>query len=675
MQTPPDGSSPAAQVVAIVGHAGRRIAVADAMRAATAGLLGCAVILALARPAISAHGGLIAGASLGGAAIAAVIWRRGALRRTPRGAAGLIEASHPFLRNLAVTAEELIAEPGRVPAYMRDRVIGSAARAMTRVEISRVVPLRSGRLAAAAAAVAVVFTLPIFRAAQPAHGAQAAGRPPSSAAAAITIDVTSPLYTARPLRHLRDPASIEAIAGSTAVIRVTGAGAAAVRLNGVPLPIDASGEARATLLGSGSIGVEGVGLHALVPLTVVPDAAPAVRISEPARDLRVPVSMKEVRVRAEATDDFGLRELALRYTVVSGTGEEFAFTEGTLPASIAKASDRAWSAEATLPLAALKLGPGDVLVYRGVAADARPGAAGEATSETYFVEIAGPGDVPLEGIDMPPERARYALSQAMIVLKIQRLIAEERRGMPRAQVGETAAAIAAEQRAVRANFVFMLGGEVEDEVVEAEASHEIQEGRLANQARRDIVAATELMTTVEQALAGVDTRAALPPAQEAVRALQRAFGHARYLLRALPARIRIDPARRLSGDIAGVRGWQRELAPPAGDARTDTARAALADLADIAASLDAGASDRLGRLAERVIAIEPGAADVQQASRQLTGARAALARGDLARAREALRAAAPPLATRAQRGRLDAAPIDAETARLAGAAALQGGGR
>jgi hypothetical protein len=246
--------------------------------------------------------------------------------------------------------------------------------------------------------------------------------------------------------------------------------------------------------------------------------------------------------------------------------------------------------------------------------------------------------------------------------------------MPRAELEETAANIAAEQRAVRANFVFMLGGEVEDEVVEAETSHEIQEGRLANQARRDIVAATLLMAKVEQALAAVTPASALPPAKEAVRALQRAFGHSRYLLRALPARIRVDPARRSSGDLAGVRDWQRELVPPAGDERVDAARAVLAKLLDLSSGLDAAAIDRLARLAERTIAIEPGAPDVQKASRQIVDARDALARGDTSAATTALRAAVQALLARAQRGRLDGASVDPDVLRLAGAAAVAGGG-
>jgi hypothetical protein len=344
-----------------------------------------------------------------------------------------------------------------------------------------------------------------------------------------------------------------------------------------------------------------------------------------------------------------------------------------LPTAVTRRSDRAWGADAVLSLASLKLEPGDALVYRAVAADERPGSAGEASSDTYFVEISGPGDLPLEGVDMPPDRERYALSEAMIVMKIQRLIAQQGT-LSRAGLEEAAVNIAAEQRAVRANFVFMLGGEVEDEVVEAEASHEIQEGRLANQARREIVAATVLMGKVEQALAAVTPRPALPPAQDAVRTLQRAFGHSRYLLRALPARIRIDPSRRLSGDVSAVRDWRRDLVPAAPDVATAAARVALAELVDVAPRLDPSAGARLARLAERVLAVDPGAADLQQAARRLLDARDALSRGDAAVAGKAIADAAPPLVRRAARGRIDAPAADADALRLAGAAALAKGG-
>ena len=341
--------------------------------------------------------------------------------------------------------------------------------------------------------------------------------------------------------------------------------------------------------------------------------------------------------------------------MVSGTGEQFSFTEGTLPAALARNSDQTWRIDAALSLSRLKLEPGDALIYRAVAADRRPGEAGTASSDTFFVEVAGPGDVALAGVEMPPDKERYALSQAMIVLKIERLLARER-SIERPAVVEAAGNIAAEQRSVRANFIFLLGGEIEDEEVEAEHSHEVAEGRFANKARQEIVAATVLMGRVERALTAVSTKDALPPARDAMRALQRAFGHSRYLLRALPSRARIDPSRRLSGDLTAAADWSRALAPPSSDPQADAARAALVDLIALARDLDAAPAPpdlagRLSALAERVLAMESvrpaafslGDGGLAKAARDLLAARDAVAAGQTASARAALqRAAAAP---------------------------------
>ncbi len=142
--------------------------------------------------------------------------------------------------------------------------------------------------------------------------------------------------------------------------------------------------------------------------------------------------------------------------------------------------------------------------------------------------MAGPGQVALAGFELPPDRERYALSQQMIVLKLERLRAREKT-LDRATLEQEVGNISAEQRAVRANFVFLMGGHVEDEEAEAEHSHEIQEGRLENTARREIVDAIQHMGKVEVGLAAINTTAALPPARAAVEALQRAFGRNRYI--------------------------------------------------------------------------------------------------------------------------------------------------
>jgi hypothetical protein len=657
-----------------------RIRLRHALRSCGAGLIGAAagiVLLDLVRtPAVvTATVTVCVGAAC---AAARFLWLRA--ERTTAVAARAFELSDPAMRNLIVTAQELIAFPDRTPPYMRDRVLAAAAARAGAVDPARVVPLERDAAAAGIGAIVLALVLGLRLTALPIPGV---GRAPEGtqplplAAGEFTIDLAAPSYTGRPAVRLRNPAAVDAWAGSEAVIRVPGGAASRVRLNGAEVVVNGDGAARAVLDQSGYLAIDAGSIHRLLPLSVTPDRAPAVRITAPARDMRLSTAAVSIPIAAEAADDLALRSFELRYTVVSGTGEQFSFTEGTLPAVLARGSDQSWRLETTLSPAKMKLEPGDALIYRAVAADRRPGDAGVAASDTYFVEIAGPGDVALAGVEMPPDKERYALSQAMIVLKIERLQAREK-GMARPALVEAAGSIAAEQRAVRANFIFLLGGEIEDENVEAETSSEIAEGRFANQARQEIVKATVLMGRVEHALTAVSTKEALPLARDAVKALQRAFGHSRYLLRALPSRARIDPARRGSGDLASASDWNRALAPPASDPQTEAARSALMDLIAAARGLDdpagrAGTAAALSRLAERILAMASGAADLQPAAREVLAARDALMSGQPTSARAALQQAAAPLVVRARRGSIQSHGLLRDPARLAGAAALSSG--
>ena len=676
MPTPPD--APASSGLGErLQSVRQRLFMQHVLRASAVGLAVLALVIALATmaglgQAVATTTGVVLAMVVGVATAVAM-----GAHRTTAAAARALERADPSLRNLVVTAEELMASPDRGAPYMRARVLTAAAHAAGRIDSRRAASLSRDAGLTVVAALVLVSVVALRGAVAPRAGAGPSSGNGSPAAApgdgGFTIDLTPPAYTGRPATRLINPTRIEALTGSRAVIRAGGARLVA-RLNDRILPRHEDGSADAVLETGGYVAIETDARRQLLPLTVTSDRVPEVRITAPGRDLRVASAKTRIPIVVSAIDDLGLQSLAVRYTVVSGVGEELSFKEGSLPVAVAKESSLAWRGEGSLSLAALGLEPGDALVYRGVAADGRPGEGGAGTSESYFVEVAGPGDVALPGVEMPPDKERYALSQAMIVLKLERLLARAR-SMPRSDLEEESSSIGAEQRAVRANFIFLLGGEIEDEVVEAETSHEIQEGRLANQARTEIVGATVLMGRVEQALAGVSPAAALPPARDAVKALQRAFGHSRYLLRALPSRARLDPARRLSGDLSSASDWNRALAPPAPDTPTGAARDALLELLDIAR--DPGRpemQDRLGRLAERVLTIDAGAGDLQASAQALVTAREALASGELDKARARLQAAAAPIVARAQRGRIVGGTEPREPARLAGAAALAGGG-
>jgi hypothetical protein len=383
-----------------------------------------------------------------------------------------------------------------------------------------------------------------------------------------------------------------------------------------------------TLRESGYFAIEVESGSRLIPVTVTPDRAPVIKVDRPGRDLVVPTASRAIAVETHATDDFGLSELALRYTKVSGSGEQFEFVEGTLPLAIERRDSLAWHGRGELTLTRLGLAPGDSLVYRVVARDARRGDSGLATSDTFYVEVAGPGQVALEGFEMPPDRERHAISQQMIVLKIQRLRDRER-GLELEALREQAGGIAVEQRTVRAHFVFLTGGHVEDEEEEAEQSHEIQEGRLENTTRREISRAIGHMTRAEQGLVAVDTATALAQAKLAVDALQRAFGRNRYLLRTLPVRSRVDPSRRLTGRLDEARDWTRKRPDQASDLRAEGIRGLLADLMamrETLASTDTASSAKaVGTLMERALAIDPADAAWQQIAIRLGALREAVA--------------------------------------------------
>ncbi len=614
----------------------QRLRVLHALYAAAAG--GCVAAIAAAvalvsgsSPPAAAAIALVLAAACGG-----VVFARLAGIRTRGEAARLAERRVPAFRNLLITAAELVAHPQRVAEWMRERVMQDSAR-MLREHPERLQVALKRALALCVSAqlawLAVLAGIPqaAFSTIQTRGATVASLVRDERGGPSLRVVIEPPAYTGLRSLTLVDPERVEAVEGSRLRFVLRDANAR-VRIGSTALVATRQQDATAFELiarDSSYVAIEpdassASGAARLIALTVIPDRAPVIRVEQPGRDLLLPEAAARVDLRARATDDHGLHALELRYTKVSGTGEQFEFVEGSLPMAVTQTSGQAWEGTGHFDLRALGLAKGDSLVYRVVARDGRPGASGAGASDTYFIEIAGPGQVALAGVDMPPEHDRYALSQQMIVLKIDRLRAREA-VLDRTALRDEAETIAAEQRAVRANFIFLMGGHVEDEEAEAEQSHEIQEGRLENRARRDIAAAVRHMTDAERGLAAVNTAAALPPARAAVEALQRAFGHSRYILRTLPVRSRIDPSRRLSraGDISGelVRDARDASAPTA----AATARHMLAALMSF--DTDVARNARLGSIAEQALSIDPTSATWQKIARDVIQLRDAAQNG------------------------------------------------
>jgi hypothetical protein len=654
------------EVSARLAAIARRLRWIELLRAAAVAVPVAALVAALL--ARNGHTAIALGGVVAFLVPGAVVWIR--LRRsawTAAAAARAVEQAVPTSHNLAVTAEELIRFPERAKPWIRSGVYDRAAVILKGLNASHVASLTrplTAVLIAAVVGVLIVVGLshPAARALREALGGTV-GEPVKAASGALSIVATivPPEYTGESARSLENPERLDALQGSRLQLHLRGEGSWGVRFGSQTLAPTTEPRGlvvELTLTDSGYIAVEPQGREAtassrrLLPITVVPDRVPSIKIEKPGKDLLLPDAKPVVDLSATASDDFGLQSLELRYTKASGSGERFEFQEGSIPLEISHDSTRAWRARAALAVARLGLEPGDALIYRIVGRDRRPGDAGMATSDTFFIEVAGPGQVALEGFEMPPDKERYALSQQMIVLKLERLKARAS-GLNRETLEQEIGNIAAEQRAVRANFVFLMGGHVEDEEEEAAHSDEIQEGRLENTARREIMNAILHMGRVEQGLAAFSIADALPPARAAVDALQRAFGRNRYFLRTLPVRSRVDPTRRLTGETSGAVDWKRELAPTAPDAPTQAARDLLRKLIDLAPALRAGSANPadLTTMAEQALAVDASAPEWQAVSKALVQLRDGMTRAPEERSKR-LGEALAPVAALTQRGAL-----------------------
>jgi uncharacterized protein DUF4175 len=587
------------------------------------------------------------------------IWRWRATRRTAIVRA--LEHAQPAARNLFVTADELERDVLAVKPAILARVLADAESIARSVDLRALFP--AAPIARAVLAGVVAWTLataiPWWRSADQRAGSPTLSQTPPSpsgiggAALRVRVTVQPPRYTDLPATTIADPEQIQAVEGATATLAIESAARSVTlehdgQFRTLERGDSASFTGRVELTRTGYLlvaaGDEG---RRMMPVVVMADALPAVRLAAPGRDLVYRGGNPRIAFEAHATDDFGLRSLALRYTIVSGSGEQFDFRDGEIPLAVTPKDSRDWTGSASRSLADFNLKEGDMLVYRAVASDARPGG-GTASSDAFFIEISRLGVAAGDAFTLPQEDTRYALSQQMLIVKTGKLH-QQRGTMPRDELTEAALGLAVEQRMIRAEFVFMLGGGVEDEEVEAEQSTELQAGRLENRGQRDVRAATIAMSRAETALTGADTAAALTAERAAVAALQRAFSRERYLLRALAQRSRLDPARRLTGDVSEAADWRRTPAARPEDRRVALLQDLLRGIAQLSASADAGAAFRQNArvLAEEAIRIDAAAPQLRQAATAIQ--RAADAAGDSAARRAALAEAATAASSEARR--------------------------
>ena len=653
----------------------RRVQMRDVAQAA---LAGAGLLFAGAIVASIASNGSLAGLAVAilvaGAGLAAWLFMRASAWQEPV-LLPLVESRQPEFHNLLVTSRELVQHPLRARPAIRHKIFRDAALVVERTTLDTIVPSRDTTRAAAAATVTALVAVTTWYGASlwatrggaaPATPHRVDRRAPSALVAAatgvraITAVITPPSYTGRPAVTLKDPTRIEAMAGSRLQLQLdvasgktqvtfndraqtvtpaststgsTSTGSTSTESGSAAAAASASapGESLAAVVSNASgagrfhtelplteTGVLSIAAAPeaprLIAVTVTPDQSPAVDILSPGKDLLFGDDTARVTIGVRAQDDLGLKSLALRYTKVSGSGEQYEFHEGDLPLAVTRTDARQWQGHLERTLKQLQLAEGDLLVYYAVAHDGRPGDEGRAVSDSFVVEIGKAGVAIAGGFAIPPEEERFAISLSALIQKTEKLHAK-RDTMPFAEFESTTQLLAVEQRMVRSEFLFSMGshGHVADEVEEAESSDEVQAGRLENRGQAELTAATRLMTLSERHLIAADTGEALKAMRSALSAVQKTLSRHRYFLRTMPVRGEIDPSRRLTGDLstAGSARWPANDQTP--DARLARVRAILSDLATLAGALES-ASNNTSRGSASASAARPAAASGSTAS-------------------------------------------------------------
>ena len=213
---------------------------------------------------------------------------------------------------------------------------------------------------------------------------------------AVEVTYTYPEYTQLNPITQQGEGNIRAVAGSQAEVRITtnkaieSATLTAEAQDPTPMLISDGRTLTTTLdvLTDGKYTVKLLcvdGFNNQTPIeytiTAIPDEPPEVAIKEPGRDIKA-TKLEEVKVLAEAVDDYGVENMTLMYSV--GSGEPQELEAETVEVKEKKIISGAY----VFYLEELDVEPGEIISYYAQATDnnTRTGP-GTGTSELYFIEV------------------------------------------------------------------------------------------------------------------------------------------------------------------------------------------------------------------------------------------------------------------------------------------------
>jgi hypothetical protein len=290
------------------------------------------------------------------------------------------------------------------------------------------------------------------------------------------------------------------------------------------------------------------------------DAPPRIALTSPLRDTTLRTPRLVVQLNATVNDDIGLDAGHFEYLITTGSGEIFKARTISTPIVHFDGS-RNGSLRATLNLASLKLGEGDIVSMRAIAQDGNTlSGPGTGTSDTRTIRIARAGEYDSLAIEAaaPQPIDSSATSQRMLIVMTEQLVREQPK-LTRQELVKRSTEIGDLEERIRRRVHEILTDNPEEIVAEkpgdSAATIEQMEApeQITGAKNPDLVTAYNALWQAVRSLEIAEPAPALPPMRIALKALDRARLANRLYLRGTPPKIIVNLERvRLTGKEKGT---------------------------------------------------------------------------------------------------------------------------
>jgi hypothetical protein len=557
----------------------------------------------------------IVASALGGAV---VIWR-GRYAVSLGRVALYVEERIPTLQFALATAVDLA---GTLPAVALEHVVQDIdPRGVLRAPVRRALGMPAAMLLAAVVAWRALPPANRARVLSPRSGdllsAPYRRSPLANRLVRIVARVEPPSYARQPLVSLDDPSDIQALVGSR--VTVSGMGAAASHAGPLAalvgrdsLTVRAAGDTWSVSLSIPTsatvIKLLDRGYDRLLTLEPHADNAPAVTLSEPARDSTYPLPKGSVAFAASAADDIGLGRVEFEFRHSSGGGELFHTRQWTA-GGLSLHGDGAATIRVTVRLDTMKLGPGDVLHVRAIAVDLNDVTGPDTgVSDTRTLRIDDPRS--RDTLRINPSRAvpldTTLLSQRMLIIQAESLLAR-RIALAQLAFGNEARRLGFRQGQLRSRVEELISTpESEDRTTDLEEQK--KQGQIAEEDVASLLRqASNAMVDAERLLVATNVSGGIPHMRRALHFLDRARQSRRLYLRG------VVPAEPIDLNKVRLTGEDKASPAPRGSRQpeADARRALLARIDRVAPLLSVArqtAADSLTFIRVDALKVAPDAA-------------------------------------------------------------------